>query len=105
MSLTLRVFRQVRDVDESIIGIFPRDRRRETSGGWMVDNDFPLPNQGQAEELIANTVGFCLVLPEGDIVGHFKTAAEAEEARANAKVSFVAEVNTPEPPVRASSRA
>lgn len=92
MSLSLTVYRKVTNVDESVIEAFPPAQRRETSGGWLVNNDWPLPNNGLAQELIDNTKGFALALPDGDIVGEFKTVMEADKARSAAKVSFVADV-------------
>lgn len=102
MSLSLSVYRKVSGVSNGVISLFPDSHRLEWSGGWLVDNDFPLPNMGEAEELIAGTRGFALVLPDGEIVGEFKTAYEADEARQNARISFRAEM---EQPSAARSRA
>lgn len=101
MSLSLSVYRKVANVSDGVISLFPDSRRQEWSGGWMVDNDFPLPNQGEAEELIAATRGFVLVLPDGEVVGEFKTVAEADEARQSARISFRAEVDPPARTARA----
>jgi hypothetical protein len=97
VSLSLSVYRKVAGVSDGVISLFPDSRRQEWSGGWLVDNDFPLPNMGEAEELIAATQGFALVLPDGEIVGEFKTASEADEARSGARISFKADVEQPSP--------